>query len=167
MGGCVPLACSFSKSFSSSLFYSLTLSRAQICSLTNINDHLNNLCVEKCRKSSSLKWSLEERHQKRARSKSLSSSLSSPRQICTPDLVVFLACANHRLKERLEKRAEQQGRPDDNPKATERRLTNFKQNTIPLVKYFQERGPIATVTTTGKKETTALDCVCVCVCVFV
>lgn len=66
-------------------------------------------------------------------------------QICTPDLVVFLACTNHRLKERLQKRAEQQGRPDDNPKAIDRRLTNFKQNTIPLVKYFQERGLIVTV----------------------
>ncbi|KAF6728113.1 Adenylate kinase isoenzyme 5 [Oryzias melastigma] len=66
-------------------------------------------------------------------------------QICTPDLVVFLACANHRLKERLQKRAEQQGRPDDNPKAIDRRLTNFKQNTIPLVKYFQERGLIVTL----------------------
>ena len=70
---------------------------------------------------------------------------SLPLQICTPDLVVFLACTNHRLKERLQKRAEQQGRPDDNPKAIDRRLTNFKQNTIPLVKYFQERGLIVTV----------------------
>uniref|UniRef100_A0A671U2X8 Adenylate kinase 5 n=1 Tax=Sparus aurata TaxID=8175 RepID=A0A671U2X8_SPAAU len=66
-------------------------------------------------------------------------------QICTPDLVVFLACTNHRLKERLQKRAEQHGRPDDNPKAIDRRLTNFKQNTIPLVKYFQERGLIVTL----------------------
>uniref|UniRef100_A0A3B5MWT7 Adenylate kinase 5 n=1 Tax=Xiphophorus couchianus TaxID=32473 RepID=A0A3B5MWT7_9TELE len=65
--------------------------------------------------------------------------------ICTPDLVVFLACTNSRLKERLQKRAEQQGRPDDNPKAIDRRLTNFKQNTIPLVKYFQERGLIVTL----------------------
>ncbi|XP_066548640.1 adenylate kinase isoenzyme 5 [Amia ocellicauda] len=72
-------------------------------------------------------------------------ALSFEDQICTPDLVVFLACANHRLKERLERRAEQQGRPDDNPKATERRLTNFKQNTIPLVKYFQEKGLIVTL----------------------
>ncbi|KAG7220934.1 hypothetical protein INR49_017784 [Caranx melampygus] len=67
-------------------------------------------------------------------------------RICTPDLVVFLACTNHRLKERLQRRAEQQGRPDDNPKAIDRRLTNFKQNTIPLVKYFQERGLIVTFT---------------------
>ncbi|MBN3280933.1 KAD5 kinase, partial [Polyodon spathula] len=65
--------------------------------------------------------------------------------ICTPDLVVFLACVNNRLKERLQRRAEQQGRPDDNPKATERRLANFKQNAIPLVKYFQEKGLIVTL----------------------
>uniref|UniRef100_UPI00398F1520 adenylate kinase isoenzyme 5 n=1 Tax=Pristiophorus japonicus TaxID=55135 RepID=UPI00398F1520 len=72
-------------------------------------------------------------------------ALSFEDQICTPDLVVFLACANHQLKERLEKRAAQQGRPDDNPKAIQRRLTTFKQNTIPLVKYFQERGLIVTL----------------------
>lgn len=66
-------------------------------------------------------------------------------QICTPDLVVFLACANQRLKERLQKRAEQQGRPDDNLKATQRRLVNFKQNAAPLVKFFQEKGLIMTV----------------------
>uniref|UniRef100_A0A3Q3JNN8 Adenylate kinase isoenzyme 5 n=1 Tax=Monopterus albus TaxID=43700 RepID=A0A3Q3JNN8_MONAL len=72
-------------------------------------------------------------------------ALSFEDQICTPDLVVFLACTNHHLKDRLQKRAEQQGRPDDNPKAIDRRLTNFKQNTIPLVKYFQERGLIVTL----------------------
>uniref|UniRef100_A0A3Q3XHG2 Uncharacterized protein n=1 Tax=Mola mola TaxID=94237 RepID=A0A3Q3XHG2_MOLML len=72
-------------------------------------------------------------------------ALSFEDQICTPDLVVFLACTNHHLRERLHKRAEQQGRPDDNPKAIDRRLTNFKQNTIPLVKYFQERGLIVTL----------------------
>lgn len=66
-------------------------------------------------------------------------------QICTPDLVVFLACANQRLKERLRRRAEQQGRPDDSLKATQRRLVNFKQNAGPLLKYFQEKGLIVTV----------------------
>ncbi|CAO2600469.1 Adenylate kinase isoenzyme 5 [Lemmus lemmus] len=71
-------------------------------------------------------------------------ALSFEDQICTPDLVVFLACANQRLRERLVKRAEQQGRPDDNLKATQRRLVNFKQNAAPLVKYFQEKGLIVT-----------------------
>uniref|UniRef100_A0A669P9R7 Adenylate kinase isoenzyme 5 n=1 Tax=Phasianus colchicus TaxID=9054 RepID=A0A669P9R7_PHACC len=71
-------------------------------------------------------------------------AISFEDQICTPDLVVFLACSNQRLKERLLKRAEQQGRPDDNLKATQRRLMNFKQNAVPLVKYFQEKGLIVT-----------------------
>lgn len=71
-------------------------------------------------------------------------ALSFEDQICTPDLVVFLACANHRLKERLQNRAEQHGRPDDNLKAIERRLMNFKQNAVLLVKYFQEKGLIIT-----------------------
>lgn len=60
-------------------------------------------------------------------------------------MVVFLACASQKLKERLMRRAEQQGRPDDNLKATQRRLMNFKQNAAPLVKYFQEKGLIMTV----------------------
>ncbi|XP_048352829.1 adenylate kinase isoenzyme 5 [Sphaerodactylus townsendi] len=71
-------------------------------------------------------------------------ALSFEDQICTPDLVVFLSCSNQRLKERLMKRAEQQGRPDDNLKATQRRLMNFKQNAVPLVKYFQEKDLIMT-----------------------
>ncbi|KAM9326121.1 adenylate kinase isoenzyme 5 [Gastrophryne carolinensis] len=71
-------------------------------------------------------------------------ALSFEDQICTPDLVVFLACANHKLKDRLLKRAEQQGRPDDNLKAIQRRLMNFKQNAVPLVNYFQEKGLIIT-----------------------
>ncbi|XP_072506008.1 adenylate kinase isoenzyme 5 isoform X2 [Notamacropus eugenii] len=71
-------------------------------------------------------------------------ALSFEDQICPPDLVVFLACTSQRLKERLLKRAEQQGRPDDNVKATQRRLANFKQNASPLIKYFQEKGLIMT-----------------------
>ncbi|XP_061152238.1 adenylate kinase isoenzyme 5 [Syngnathus typhle] len=79
-------------------------------------------------------------------------ALSFEDQICSPDVVVFLACTTHRLKERLQRRAEQQGRPDDNPKAIDRRLTNFKQNTIPLVKYFQERGLIVTLDAARDEE---------------
>ncbi|XP_062383468.1 adenylate kinase isoenzyme 5 isoform X1 [Sardina pilchardus] len=84
-------------------------------------------------------------------------ALSFEDQICTPDLVVFLACTNHRLKERLKRRAEQQGRPDDNPKATERRLTNFKQNAIPLVKYFQEKALIVTLDADREEEDVFFD----------
>uniref|UniRef100_UPI00398E5C86 adenylate kinase isoenzyme 5-like n=1 Tax=Pristiophorus japonicus TaxID=55135 RepID=UPI00398E5C86 len=64
-------------------------------------------------------------------------------QICLPDLVIFLACDNSRLKERLEKRAEE-GRPDNNPRAIHRRLVTFKQNAVPLVQYYQEKSLIVT-----------------------
>ncbi|XP_072346962.1 adenylate kinase isoenzyme 5-like isoform X2 [Scyliorhinus torazame] len=64
-------------------------------------------------------------------------------QICVPDLVIYLACANGRLRERLEKRAVE-GRPDNNPKAIHRRLTTFKQNIVPLAQYYEEKCLIVT-----------------------
>uniref|UniRef100_A0A8C4TB53 Nucleoside-diphosphate kinase n=1 Tax=Erpetoichthys calabaricus TaxID=27687 RepID=A0A8C4TB53_ERPCA len=65
-------------------------------------------------------------------------------QICQPDLVLFLSCGASKLKERLEKR-EQQGRPDNNPKAIARRLATFKQNAMPLVSYYQDKEVIVKV----------------------
>ncbi|XP_053549311.1 adenylate kinase isoenzyme 5 [Bombina bombina] len=87
----------------------------------------------------------------------VSQALSFEDQICTPDLVVFLACANHRLKERLQNRAEQQGRPDDNIKAIQRRLMNFKQNAVPLVNFFQEKGLIITFDADREEEEVFFD----------
>ncbi|KAM8931023.1 adenylate kinase isoenzyme 5 isoform 2-T2 [Pelodytes ibericus] len=79
-------------------------------------------------------------------------ALSFEDQICTPDLVVFLACANHKLKERLQNRAEQHGRPDDNLKAIQRRLMNFEQNAVPLVNFFQEKSLIMTFDADREEE---------------
>ncbi|XP_018426696.1 PREDICTED: adenylate kinase isoenzyme 5-like, partial [Nanorana parkeri] len=64
-------------------------------------------------------------------------------QIGTPDLVIFLACSSQRLRQRLEKRSAQQGRPDDNAHAIDRRLETFKQNLPLIVKYYQDKGLIA------------------------
>ncbi|XP_053138187.1 adenylate kinase isoenzyme 1 isoform X2 [Hemicordylus capensis] len=63
-------------------------------------------------------------------------------QISSPDLVVFLACSSQQLRQRLEKRAQEQGRLDDNAHAIERRLETFKQNVPLIVKYYQEKGTI-------------------------
>ncbi|CAJ0921943.1 unnamed protein product, partial [Ranitomeya imitator] len=64
-------------------------------------------------------------------------------QIGTPDLVIFLACSSQRLRQRLERRSAQQGRPDDNAHAIDRRLDTFKQNLPLIVKYYQDKGLIA------------------------
>uniref|UniRef100_A0A8C4T0B8 Adenylate kinase 5, like n=1 Tax=Erpetoichthys calabaricus TaxID=27687 RepID=A0A8C4T0B8_ERPCA len=66
-------------------------------------------------------------------------------QIGSPDLVVFLACSSTELRERLERRAAQQGRPDDNTHAIERRLDTFKQNISLIAKYYQERALIVRI----------------------
>uniref|UniRef100_A0A8C8RMR3 Nucleoside-diphosphate kinase n=1 Tax=Pelusios castaneus TaxID=367368 RepID=A0A8C8RMR3_9SAUR len=66
-------------------------------------------------------------------------------QIGSPDLVVFLACSNQRLRQRLEKRAREQGRPDDNAHAINRRVETFKQNIPLIVKYYQEKGIVVRV----------------------
>ncbi|XP_056396427.1 adenylate kinase isoenzyme 1 isoform X1 [Hyla sarda] len=64
-------------------------------------------------------------------------------QIGTPDLVIFLACSSQRLRQRLERRSAQQGRPDDNAHAIDRRVETFKQNLPLIVKYYQDKGLIA------------------------
>lgn len=66
-------------------------------------------------------------------------------QIGSPDLVILLACSNQQLRQRLEKRASQQGRPDDNTHAIEKRLDTFKHNITLIAKYYQERGLIVRV----------------------
>ncbi|XP_063792714.1 adenylate kinase isoenzyme 1 isoform X1 [Pseudophryne corroboree] len=64
-------------------------------------------------------------------------------QIGTPDLVIFLSCSSQRLRQRLERRSAQQGRPDDNAHAIDRRLETFKKNLPLIVKYYQDKGLIA------------------------
>ncbi|KAL2092341.1 hypothetical protein ACEWY4_012139 [Coilia grayii] len=66
-------------------------------------------------------------------------------QIGSPDLVILLACSNQQLRQRLERRAAQQGRPDDNAHAIEKRLETFKHNITLIAKYYQERGLIVRI----------------------
>ncbi|MBN3301596.1 KAD5 kinase, partial [Amia calva] len=75
----------------------------------------------------------------------ISQAFTFEEQIGSPDLVVLLACSNQQLRQRLEKRATQQGRPDDNAHAIERRLDTFKQNISLIAKYYQERALIVKV----------------------
>ncbi|XP_066466762.1 adenylate kinase isoenzyme 1 [Tiliqua scincoides] len=72
----------------------------------------------------------------------ISQALTFEEQIGSPDLVVFLACSSQQLRERLERRAQEHGRLDDNTHAIARRLETFKQNVPLIVKYYQEKGSI-------------------------
>ncbi|XP_058015392.1 adenylate kinase isoenzyme 1 isoform X1 [Ahaetulla prasina] len=63
-------------------------------------------------------------------------------QVGSPDVVVFLACSNQQLRQRLKERAQEQGRLDDNPHGIERRLETFKRNAQLIGKYYQEKGTL-------------------------
>ncbi|XP_069742031.1 adenylate kinase isoenzyme 5-like isoform X2 [Narcine bancroftii] len=71
--------------------------------------------------------------------KEISQAFAFEEQIGSPDLVLLLACSNHRLRQRLERRGMQHGRLDDNSHAIERRVETFKQNINLIVKYYQEK----------------------------
>lgn len=75
----------------------------------------------------------------------ISQAFTFEEQIGSPDLVILLACSNQQLRQRLEKRASLQGRPDDNTHAIEKRLETFKHNITLIAKYYQERGLIIRV----------------------
>ncbi|XP_068104647.1 adenylate kinase isoenzyme 1 isoform X3 [Hyperolius riggenbachi] len=77
-----------------------------------------------------------------------------------PDLVIFLACSSSRLRQRLEKRSAQQGRPDDNAHAIDRRLETFKQNLPLIVKYYQDKGLIARFDADREEDTIFEDICC-------
>jgi adenylate kinase len=53
-----------------------------------------------------------------------------------PDAIAF---------ERLRRRAEIEGRPDDTDEAIRRRLDNYHRETAPLIEYYRTRGNLVTI----------------------
>lgn len=64
---------------------------------------------------------------------------------CTLDLVLDLQVAREELVKRLLKRAELEGRGDDNYETIKARLIVFETQTAPVLNYYQKRGLIATI----------------------
>ena len=65
------------------------------------------------------------------------------REIDRPlDLVLELRVPDEVAVERLRRRAELEGRPDDTPEAIRRRLRLYHEETEPLVEYYRSRGNV-------------------------
>jgi len=58
------------------------------------------------------------------------------------DLVLELQVPDEVAVERLTRRAELEGRPDDTPEAIRRRLELYHEETEPLVEYYRSRGNV-------------------------
>ncbi|KAK6195177.1 hypothetical protein SNE40_000655 [Patella caerulea] len=61
------------------------------------------------------------------------------------DLVVVLDCEEHYLKMRLLQRGAHTGRLDDNIDAVHKRITFFKQNTLPVIKHYDDQQKVVVV----------------------
>ncbi|XP_046330687.2 uncharacterized protein LOC124114162 [Haliotis rufescens] len=59
--------------------------------------------------------------------------------------VVLLDCEEYYLQERLINRGADSGRPDDNLGAIGKRISFFKDNTLPVLKYFDDQGKLVVV----------------------
>ncbi len=75
------------------------------------------------------------------------------------DLAFILDCEELYLQERLLRRGKETGRVDDNINAIATRIAFFKQNTLPVVKHFDDQGKLVVV---GVRSnfTCSLSCSC-------
>jgi adenylate kinase family enzyme len=58
-----------------------------------------------------------------------------------PKLVVFLECPKEEMEKRLLKRGETSGRSDDNMATILKRFDTFLQESLPVVKYYDNLQP--------------------------
>jgi adenylate kinase len=63
----------------------------------------------------------------------------------TLDLILLLQLDDSVARERLLKRAELEGRPDDTPEVIDRRLGTYHQHTEPLVEHYRPSGKLVQV----------------------
>ncbi len=65
------------------------------------------------------------------------------------DAVLFLDVADDEILARLAQRRTQEARPDDDPAAIQRRLSAYREQTAPVLAWYEERGPVHRIDGTG------------------
>lgn len=65
------------------------------------------------------------------------------------DFVLFFDVNDEELLERLEKRRTLEGRADDDPAAVQRRLTAYREQTAPVLAWYEKRGIVRRIPATG------------------
>ncbi len=65
------------------------------------------------------------------------------------DSVVAFDVPDEELVERMNGRAKEEGRSDDTPEAIRKRLLVYREQTAPLLQYYDERGLVTSIDATG------------------
>ncbi|XP_048587761.1 adenylate kinase isoenzyme 5 isoform X3 [Nematostella vectensis] len=60
-------------------------------------------------------------------------------QVTDSDFVLYLECTEEVMQERLLKRAETSGRPDDNIETIKKRFVTFLEKTVPVVEHYEKQ----------------------------
>ncbi|RBP97549.1 adenylate kinase [Bifidobacterium aemilianum] len=68
------------------------------------------------------------------------------------DHVIALEASREVLFKRMEKRAKEEGRPDDTPAAIRERLETYDRETAPLLDVFEQRGKLLSVDGVGEVD---------------
>jgi adenylate kinase len=58
------------------------------------------------------------------------------------DAILFFDLAEDVSRERMRKRAEEEGRPDDTPEVIERRLEIYRSETLPVIEHYRTSGKL-------------------------
>jgi adenylate kinase len=65
------------------------------------------------------------------------------------DLVLFFDVSDEEILARLDRRRSLEGRADDDPAAVQRRLAAYREQTAPVLDWYEERGGVQRVPATG------------------
>ena len=66
-------------------------------------------------------------------------------QICLSTLVIFYDTTEDILTDRLIERGKTSGREDDNIESIRKRLRTYKEETMPVIRYYQSQNKVAEV----------------------
>ncbi len=75
------------------------------------------------------------------------------------DAVVLIEVDDEEIVDRLLRRAEEEGRTDDTEEVVRRRLEVYREQTEPLVRYYEQRGLLAAVDGIGSVDDVLARCV--------
>ena len=71
------------------------------------------------------------------------------------DLVVFLDVSDQEILDRIEKRRGIEGRADDDPAAVQRRLVAYREQTAPVLAWYDARGAVTRIPAVGTVDAIA------------
>ena len=71
------------------------------------------------------------------------------------DLVVFLDVSDQEILDRIDKRRGIEGRADDDPAAVQRRLVAYREQTAPVLAWYDARGGVARIPAVGTVDAIA------------